>query len=260
MDVINGEWYMRGLDWDDPFRIRSYKELVSWIKEVGFLPLFSNEVDGFSAEEHVSPKYWWTGNTEQDPWAWREIIAAEREVAYGKFFGGRAGFISLEWLPYFANFRRGGYDFDSRWDDGLANRREKLIMDRLVGHDPDGEPIWKDEQILTTDLKRLCGFGKGGEKNFPGITTGLMMQTYLVIVDFHRRVSKKGEEYGMPVSVMLPPEAIWGYDIVTSAYSEAPADSWKRIFTRVKELFPEAADEDVIKLIGKAPDNQNGEG
>ena len=35
-------------------------------------------------------------------------------------------------------------------------------------------------------------FGKNGEKNYPGIITGLQMQTYLVITDFHRRVSKKG--------------------------------------------------------------------
>ena len=50
-----GEWIMKGLDWDNPFRIRSWRELVNWINEVGFLPLFANEATGFSAEEHVSP-------------------------------------------------------------------------------------------------------------------------------------------------------------------------------------------------------------
>ena len=37
-----GEWIMKGLDWDDPYRIRSWRELISWINEVGFLPLFAN--------------------------------------------------------------------------------------------------------------------------------------------------------------------------------------------------------------------------
>jgi hypothetical protein len=46
-------WEMKGLEWDDPFRIRSWQELVSWINEVDFLPLFANAVPGFSAEEHV---------------------------------------------------------------------------------------------------------------------------------------------------------------------------------------------------------------
>ena len=69
-----GEWIMKGLDWNDPYRIRSWRELINWINEVGFLPLFANEVPGFSAEEHVSPLFWWTGDPEQDPWVWREII------------------------------------------------------------------------------------------------------------------------------------------------------------------------------------------
>ena len=45
MSVENGEWIMKGLAWDDPYRIRSPKELVSWINEVGFLPLFGNGME-----------------------------------------------------------------------------------------------------------------------------------------------------------------------------------------------------------------------
>ena len=91
MSVENGEWIMHGLAWNDPYRIRSPKELVNFINEVGFLPLFGNGVKGFSVEEHVSPDYWWTGDREQDPWEWREMIAAGHEVAYGKFFDKKAG-------------------------------------------------------------------------------------------------------------------------------------------------------------------------
>ncbi|MBR5406659.1 MAG: hypothetical protein IK111_03340, partial [Lachnospiraceae bacterium] len=160
------------------------------------------------------------------------------------------GFISLEWLPYFANCRRKGYDFDARYQDGLASRREKKIMDFFIGEDEDGDPVYKDERILSTDLKKMAGFGKGGLKNYPGIVTGLQMQTYLVIADFKRRKNKRGDEYGMPVSIMLPPESIWGYDKVTAAYSEDPDESWNRIFGHVKEMYPEADDTDIIKLIG----------
>ena len=248
-----GEWIIRGLDWDNPYRIRTWKELVNWINEVGFLPLFANEVEGFSAEEHVSPDYWWTGVADEDPWEWREIIARSREVAYGKFFDKKAGFISKKWLPYFANYRRDGYDFDSRYADGLASRREKKIMDFFTAEDKDGDIIWKEDELLSTDLKKMAGFGKGGEKNYPGIITGLQMNLYLVITDFRRRQNKRGEDYGMAVSIMFPPETVWGYDMVTAAYGEKPTESWKRIFDMVKELYPDAADEDIIKLIGKEP-------
>ncbi|MBD5471872.1 MAG: hypothetical protein HDR20_02900 [Lachnospiraceae bacterium] len=250
----NGEWIMRGMDWNDPYRIRTWKELVKWIKEVGFLPLFANEVKGFSAEEHVSPNFWWTGDREQDPWEWREIIAASHEVSYGKFFGRKAGFISLEWLPYFANSRRSGYDFDARWEDGRASRREKKIMDFFIGEDEDGDSLFKEIQILSTDLKKQAGFGKGGEKNYQGIITQLQMETYLVISDFRRRENKRGEEYGMAVSILLPPESIWGYDTVTAAYSESPKKSWERQISRVKELYPDADDQSIIHLLGKEPE------
>lgn len=253
MSVENGEWVMHGLSWDDPYRIRSAKELVKWIKEVGFLPLFGNGVRGFSVEEHVSPDYWWTGDREQDPWEWREVIASGHEVAYGKFFGKKAGFISLEWLPYFANYRRDGYDFDSAWEDSRVNRREKLIMDVLTDTDSEGDIVWTDKNILSTELKQLAGFGKGGEKNFQGITTDLMMKTYLVTADFRRRRNKNGNEYGMAVSVLTPPEALWGYDRVTAAYRESPGESWLRIAARVRELYPDAAEAEIVRIIGKEP-------
>ena len=254
MENVNGNWIMRGLAWDDPYRIRTWQELVRWVNEIGFLPFFANDVTGFSAEEHVSPDFWWTGDKAQDPWEWREIIAASHEVAYGKFFGGKAGFISNAWLPYFANARRNGYDFDSRYEDGLATFREKVIMDYYIGEDSDGEILWKQDDILSTDLKKMAGFGKGGLKNYPGILTGLQMQLYLVITDFRRRKNKKGAEYGMSVSVMFPPETIWGYDLVTAAYAEDPSQSWQRIMDRVMELYPEADKTAVIGLIGKKPE------
>ncbi|MCR4923516.1 MAG: hypothetical protein K5931_05850 [Lachnospiraceae bacterium] len=251
MEKVDEHWIMKGLDWNSSYRIRNWQELVNWVDEVGFLPLFANEVEGFSAEEHVSPNYWWTGIREEDPWEWREIIASSHKLAYGKFFDKKAGFISLKWLPYFVNFRREGYDFDARWEDGLANRREKSIMDLLTARDEDGDMTFPDTQILSTELKKKAGFGKGGEKNYPGMITNLQMQTYLVITDFRRRVNKKGEEYGMPVSIMLPPEAVWGYEEVTKAYEEKPEKSRERIIDRVKELFPKGKDKDIVKLIGK---------
>lgn len=248
MSVENGEWVMRGLAWNDPYRIRSWRELVNWINEAGFLPLFANGIEGFSVEEHVSPDFWWTGDRVQDPWEWREIIARSREAAYGKFFNKKAGFISLEWLPRFANFRRNGYDFDSLYDEGLANARGKRIMDVFS----DGNGGWKDDLIFSTELRRLAGFGKEGAKNFPGVATDLQMQLYLVVADFKRRRNRRGGEYGMPVSILLPPEAVWGYDMVTSAYAEAPEASAERIAAQIRKNWPAGDDRLVSRMIGRS--------
>ena len=251
MSVENGEWVMKGVDWNHPECIHTIGELEKYIEDIGFLPLFANGVEGFSVEEWTDPRFWWTDDESRDPWRWREIIAGKGKIAYGKFFDNKAGFISLKWLPYFVNSRRMGYDFDSRWEDGLASRREKKIMDFYLGEDEDGDIVYKDERILSTELKKMAGFGKGGEKNYPGIMTGLQMQTYLVIRDFKRRKNKAGVEYGMPVSIPLPPESIWGEKKVTSAYKEDPEKSRQRLIKHVKELYEEADEAEIIKLIGK---------
>ncbi len=126
-------------------------------------------------------------------------------------------------------------------------------MDYYIGEDHNGDMVFKQDEILSTELKKMAGFGKGGLKNYPGIITGLQMQLYLVITDFQRRKNKKGAEYGMSVSVMCPPEKIWGYDLVTSAYSEEPAESWQRIYDHVKKLYPDSTESALIGLIGKKP-------
>lgn len=233
------EWIMYGMDWDDPYRIRSWRELIDWINEVGFLPLFRNELPGFSAEEHVSNLFWWTGDPEQDPWAWREIIARTGEVAYGKFFGGKAGFVSREWFPRLANYRRDGYDFDTRWEEGIANFRCKKIMDCF-------EAL---PELSAVALKNTAGFGKGGEKNFSGIVTELQMQTYLVVSDFRRKVSKAGLEYGMPVSIYTTPEQLWDYDTVSSAYSEDPELSRQKIWQQIQSHFPWATEDQLRRVM-----------
>ena len=66
------------------FDISSYDEewyAIDYINEIGFLPLFKNEIPGFSVEERTVPHYWWSGDQERDPWEWREIIARSGKVA-----------------------------------------------------------------------------------------------------------------------------------------------------------------------------------
>ena len=51
-------WIMHGLDREDPSCIRSADELVRYIDQVGFLPLFRSGIPGFSAEEHTASEDW----------------------------------------------------------------------------------------------------------------------------------------------------------------------------------------------------------
>lgn len=239
----SGTWIMYGVEWDDPECIHTVDEAIEYVNTIGFLPLFKNEIPGFSLEERTVPEFWWSGDPKRDPWEWREIIARRGDLAYGKFFNKKAGFISKEWLPYFVNYRRDGYDFDALWDDEKASLRQKKIMDLFMNDD-------NQREFYSNDLKLKAGFGKGMEKGFDGVITGLQMQMYLCCRDFRQRLNKKGEAYGWPVAVYTTPEHIFGYDHVTSAYKESAIDSALRIVNHIRDNYSIATDKQILQLLG----------
>lgn len=234
------EWILYGVREDDPYRLKSPQALTAYVREIGFLPLFRNEIPGFSVEERTVPYHWWSGDERVDPWEWRRLLAAKGEVAYGKFFAGKAGFISTDWLPYFANYRRDGYDFDSLWDEGKATHRQKKIMDCFS----DGQ------ELFSHVTRRMAGFGKDGEKNFEGTVTALQMQLYLVIRDFRQKLNKAGLPYGWHLAVYTMPETIWGYDLLSAAYGEKPEASRDRIFSHMRDVYPIASDDAIRHVLG----------
>ncbi len=239
MVTIDGKWVMEGLVDDDPRRIKTSGELSDYINEVGFLPLFKNSVQGFSVEEITGINSWWSDRPEEDPWAWREVVATEGRIAYGKLFGNRAGFVSREWYPYLAAFRRDGYDFDSRYEDGLASYHAKKIMEVLELRD----------EIPSNELKAAAGFGKGGEKGFEGVMTLLQMQTYITVKGFHRRCNKKQEEYGWPVASYTLSENLFGGEHVRSAYHLSASQAKDRIVGWIMSEFSMASRSEIEKAI-----------
>lgn len=243
MENESGTWVVYGVSWDDPECIHNVDEAIEYINEVGFLPLFKNEILGFSLEERTVSEHWWTGDPDSDPWEWRAIIARRGEVVYGKFFDRKAGFITRKWLPYFVNYRRDGYDFDALWDDEKASRRQKKIMDLFAENHSDAE-------YFSTEIKQKAGFGKEGEKGFDGTITDLQMMMYLCVRDFQRKKNKKGQEYGWAVAVYSTPEHIFGYDYVTSMYNEDPVESGKRIAMHMMNTYPIASASQIKRLIG----------
>ncbi|MBO4635942.1 MAG: hypothetical protein J5685_02235 [Clostridiales bacterium] len=255
MEVINGQWFMNGLDRSDPGCVTGSDRLLDVIERVGFLPLFQNEVPGFSVESMTDPSCWWCGDPNVDPWEWRVTLTRTGKVAYGKLFGKKAGFVSKKWFPYLANFRRDGYDFDSLYEDGKAGYKEKLIMDLFWPPEKEIREIKKSSlrkdvpntELFSYEVKDKAGFGKDGEKNFEGTCARLQMQTYLIAKDFRQRIGKSGEGYGWSIAVYTLPEYLWGYDHVTSQYGEDPGRSFDRIVDQIRSHFD--SDEKKIRKV-----------
>ncbi len=232
MEEINGEFVMKGCSEDDPSRINTSEQLVGLLSSVGFLPLFSNGIPGFSVEEHTVSETWWTGE-DSDPWEWRHIIASHPDIAYGKFFGKKAGFIHKDWFPVFANYRRNGYDFDALYDDGLAPFRWKTAMD-----------------LFELDDTMIGKILPATEIQNEGIKADLQMRTYLIISDFFQKRNKRGEPYGWHYAHLATPETKWGYDFVAGSYSSPPSDSWEIIRKQMQDLYPEADENEIWALLG----------
>ena len=239
MVEIDGKWIMEGLNRNDDSRIKTTAELTEFIDDLGFLPLFKNNIKGFSVEEMTAAEGWFGGIPNEDPWEWREIVAAEGRLAYGKLFANKAGFLSREWYPIFAAYRRNGYDFDSRYEDGLASHRAKRIMDVLE----------QAEFLPSNEIKKLAGFGKEGEKGFEGVMSALQMQTYITVHSFRRRINKRNEEYGWPVANFIISEKQFGAEHVRSAYHLSLDEAKMQIINRIKEKFPSASEAEIERVI-----------
>ena len=213
--------------------------LIAETRRLGFLPFFSNEIPGFSIEEHTPARLWFS-ETEDGPWAWKGPAARSGVCVYGKFFKGRAGFISLDWFPVFANYRRDGYDFDALYDDGFASHKDKQVYDTLS----------ERGSLLSRELKSLCGYRKDGNKGFDAVITRLQMQTYVSIADFEYAVDKLGRQYGWGVARYTTPEAQFGPDLMAQAYREDPAASRERVYAHLRSLFPGASEKQIRTLLG----------
>lgn len=219
-------------------RIHNAMELEVLVQQMGFLPFFSCAIPNFSIEEFTPSRYWFVEGVE-GPWEWRMELARRGVAAYGKLFAKKAGLVSREWYPDLANYRRNGYDFDARYEDGLASHKEKRVMDVLLREGP----------TLSKDLKRLAGFGSGGLKGFDTVITNLQMQTYVTVHSFEYAHDKYGRPYGWGIARYAMTEDVLGSYVTQGAYNRDPEESKVKIIQHLGILCPEAFDDDLEKLI-----------
>ena len=217
----------------------SAEKLHEAVLKYGFLPFFENEIKGFSIEEHTPADRWFT--SAEGPWEWKGPVLRMGDVVYGKFFNNKAGYISLKWYPDFANFRRDGYDFDARMDDGLkVDGADINVYEELIRHDA----------ILSKGLKKLTGYwGKEGKSGFETIITRLQMQGYVLTADFEYELDKKGQPYGWGIARYSTPEQMYGKSFIRKMYKRSPEESYERMFRFLIKQYPDDGRK-IAKLLG----------
>lgn len=224
----------------DHFTIRSMGELMDLIEEMGFVPFFQNEVEGFSLEEHIAPERWYGGDESfWDAWEWKGPVIRQMKCAYGKFLRNKAMYVSSEWFPDFANYRRNGYDFDARYEDGLALFSDKELYELLDA----------DAPVLSKTLKGAGHYGKNGRKGFDGGITRLQRQCYVVISDFRYASDQQGNRYGWGIAEYSTPEKFWGKTFTDQVYRRTPEESCEKLLRQFRKILPDASEAQLGKMI-----------
>ncbi len=220
------------------FWLQSAEDLARLVEEWGFVPFFKNAVEGFSVEEHTPPHLWF--GQEAGPWEWKGPVIRLSHCAYGKFYKGKAMYISRALFPDFANYRRDGYDYDSRMDEGIARRRDNAIMEELL----------RVPSFISKELKSLVCFSPERRKEFDGSITYLQMQCYVNIADFEYARDRQGREYGWGLARYTTPEAFFGVDFRERVYQNSPEESYELLRRHLEKLLPNASERQIAVILG----------
>lgn len=214
------------------------QDLADLVQEWGVVPFFKNEIEGFSVEEHTPPGLWF--GSEPGPWEWKGPVIRLSHCAYGKFYRGKACYISRELFPELANYRRDGYDYDARMDEGLARQRDNAVM----------EELWRVPSYLSKDLRSLVCFTPARKKEFDGSLVFLQMQCYVNIADFEYERDKHGKEYGWGLARYTTPEAFFGTYFSERVYKNSPAESKEILREHLQKLLPHADGAKIGRFLG----------
>ena len=129
--------------------IHEFDDLSGLIRQLGFLPLLDSPIAGFSAEEMAAEEcryhHYRDGSWSWPLWDWKGPAIQNTPCVYGKFFGGKAGFVSMEWWPDLMNYRQGKHPYPAE------NSVERAILDILQ----------LNGAMITRELRSACGFTGG---------------------------------------------------------------------------------------------------
>lgn len=210
--------------------------LMQVIQQIGFLPFFDSGVRGYSAEEMADPDCRYVvfpdGGWDWPLWKWKGPVVTEGGCVYGKFFAGKAGFISREWWPDFFNYRRSTH---KQPEEGSIE--EAILL-----------TLQEQGSMITRELRAACGFtGPKMRSRFDGYVTRLEMGCYIVTEDFIYPVDKHNREYGWGWSLLTTPEQLLGREACQCG--RTPEESYERMLRHFHQLLPEASEQQIKKLL-----------
>lgn len=228
-------------------------DIAREVLRLGFLPFFQGEIEGFSIEENISPDYWFPeGDGVEGVWEWKNDIIVDADCAYGKFYQGKACFVSMEWFPLLATWRRAHH---------TLTPDEQLVLDTVRSHG----------SLLSREIKKMCGYtapsrrlhGNALEraaqkdnvtkkasvkKGYETTITRLQMGCQLVSAGFEYSYTRDGRRYGWSVTRYCTPEDFFGAERMQ--VKESPGECRRLLQEHLSHALPQASPTQITQLIG----------
>jgi len=181
-----------------------------------------------------------TGDAATDPWEWRMRVLEEYDdIAYGKVFFRKSGWITREWFPYFLSVRRHCQSFEDAYFSGTVSHFAKRIYDcvRAQGRIPFHE------------LKRLAGFAPEDQAGFERALIDLQMRLFITLCGRQQKTSPQAGSYGWASTVFCTTELFFGEDLFAREARLDGQVAYDRIAGQVMRLNPAAEPKKIDRFI-----------
>jgi len=234
-----------------PRQVKGFGDFLVVLDEAGF-SLGGGSSDGVYAivdrgwadvPPHETPLRWHTGDAETDPWQWRMRVLAERtDIAYGKIFFRKSGYLTKKWVPYFLAVRRGtpaSATFVDAYDAGTMSYMAKRVFDVI---DESGA-------MPVHTLKQLVNVAKDEKAAFERALADLQMKMFLTVAGEQQKISKDGEAYGWSSKIFCTTESFWGEEVFAQAAVMDRREAIDAITAQIYTLNPNADAKKVRKFI-----------
>lgn len=220
--------------------ITQFSDFCAGLRKAGFSVGGSNSEGIFTLCNYFADSVeWHTGNPETDPWEWR-IRALEEcgDLAYGRLFFKKGGWITREWYPYFLSARRQGQGFE-----------ELYRMGRIAAMERDVYRFVKERgRASMHEIKVSLGETKREQAQTEAAITSLQMKMLITIYGQTCKLSSEGQPYGWPAAVFCTVEHLFD-GVFEESCKIIPEHAAERIQTRVLELNPCAQPKAIARFI-----------
>ena len=231
----------RNTDYELPchLSIRTPADAVRFINLVGFCVLFPVKNVPLSSLYYAvakRPPTGW-GKYSQLIWKWKDELPKRRRAFYGKYFKGRATFLSLEFLPHFLAAQGTAVeasDVEEFYEAGRISRNALELWQALAKHGP----------LPTLELRHACKLEtQAGNARFKKAM--LELQSLLIVT--HSGATQETEAW-----------ASNRFDLVSRAFPQqvrqarrvSEEDARTAIAVKYRTLYPSASPVQVARLFG----------